>query len=265
MLFSEPANRKAALKGFKFAAKIFRLRLRAETITRSSGSEALDFLDSREVGQEVVSYFDLGFASGDTLSSGAAVFSKKELDFFVNSGLMLKSGDEYVDRFRNRIMFPIQDISDQVIGFTARRIGDKGPKWLDLNESKYYSKHSIVYNLNNAAPVARAKNLFIIVEGCLDVLALVRSGIGCSVAPLGTSLTELQAKFIRRYASRAILLFDPDTAGRDAALTSKKQLAKFDVRTAIAVLPEFDPDETIRRSGVRPVLEAIKSAAEAEF
>jgi len=116
-----------------------------------------------------------------------------------------------------------------------------------------------------AKEVARQKNLFIMVEGALDVYTLVRGGVAIAVAPMGTYLTERQAQLLRRSVSRVILMMDPDQAGEKAVTSAKRILLKNRFKVAVARLPKFDPDRTAREQGMSVILSVLKEASDNGF
>lgn len=163
------------------------------------------------------------------------------------------SGEGSYDRFRDRIMFPVQDARGRVIAFTGRvfREGDDGPKYMNSPETELYVKGRVLYGLSLAAPEIREKDFCIVVEGNLDMITPYLHGIRNVVAPMGTSLTEQQIKLIQRYTRNVVIVYDGDAAGQAATLRGLDLCLEAEMRVKIAALPAgFDPDSLIRRQGV---------------
>ena len=135
------------------------------------------------------------------------------------SGFVLRRKDSagYYDRFRNRIMFPIFDVTRQVAGFGGRVMDDDVPKYLNSPETPVYSKGRILYGLHLSKPHCRQADAVYIVEGYFDFISLYQSGIKNCVATLGTALSEAHVRLLKGAASKAFLVFDSDKAGINAA------------------------------------------------
>ncbi len=155
------------------------------------------------------------------------------------------------DRFRNRIMFPICDLSGHVIGFGGRVMDDTPPKYLNSSETPLFSKGKTLFALDRAREAAtRAKSL-ILVEGYFDAVALHQAGIRQVAATLGTALTPDHVQMIRRFVGQVILLFDPDNAGVNAALRALDLFANSGLDVRVISLPKgHDPDTFVRQEGV---------------
>jgi len=225
-------------------------------------AEAKKFLADRQIDPKL---FGVGYARYDTISHVCDELPGEDVELLVELGLLFHRKDDVVDKFRNRIIFPVYDQHSKLVGFTGRIVKGNGPKWLDIRESFYYNKNSVVFNLENAKEAARLKDLFILVEGALDVHALVKEGLNVTVAPMGTYLTKRQVQIMRRYASRIILLMDPDEAGEKVIKVAMKTLSSQGFKIAVAHLPTFDPDQTIREQGVSVIFKALKEASEQGF
>jgi len=209
--------------------------------------------------------FGIGYTKYDTLSSVCDELPSEDVELLVELGLLFYRGDQLCDKFKNRLIFPVHDHNSKLIGFTGRLIKGNGPKWLDIQESFFYNKNNVVFNLDKAKESARSKNLFIMVEGAIDVYTLVRGGIDITIAPMGTYLTDRQAQLLRRIASRVILMMDPDQAGETATGKAKRLLHRNRFSVAIAKLPQFDPDRTVREQGISVVLKSLKEASDNGF
>ena len=165
--------------------------------------------------------------------------------------------------FRDRLMFPIHDLSGRVIGFGGRAVGDvKGPKYLNSPETPLYRKGHHLYGLDLARDAIRAENRIVLVEGYLDAIALAQAGIGNVAAVLGTALTTDQLKLGRRFAEDIVICFDGDEAGRRAALRAFPLCVDaIDLWPRAVFLPSGDdPDSFVRRAGAAGFAERIAAA-----
>ena len=152
------------------------------------------------------------------------------------------------DKFWNRVIFPIMDINNHVIGFGGRVMGDGKPKYLNSPETKLFDKSRNLFGLNYARQGKR--EYFILCEGYMDVIALHQAGFASAVASLGTAFTELQANLIRRYTKEVLLTYDSDGAGQKAALRAIPILRRAGLNAKIVNMePYKDPDEFIKGLG----------------
>jgi len=228
--------------------------------------EALEFLSQRQISiPESITYFGIGYSKYETLSMVCNSLPNEDIEILIELGLLFYREDQLTDKFRNRLIFPVYDHNSKLVGFTGRLIKGHGPKWLDIQESFYYNKNNIVFNLDKIKETARKKNLLILVEGALDVHTLIRRGISIAAAPMGTFLTERQAQLIRRSVSRVILMMDPDQAGEKAVTTAKRILSKHRFKVAVAKLPKYDPDRTAREQGMKVIISSLKEASDNGF
>ncbi len=229
------------------------------------GKIAREILKHRGVSDNMINKFNLGYAPAG--NDNLYKILKKEK---YNEPIMLKSGliiasqrGGYYDRFRNRIMFPIIDVNDNVIGFGGRIIDDNPnlAKYMNTPETIVFSKRNNLFGLNVARNKIREKRQAIVVEGYFDVITLFAAGIENVVAPLGTALTEEQVLLLKRYADEIILLFDSDIAGNNATLRSISLLLKTNLTIKVLILPTgYDPDQFVRERGGEALLKMIKEA-----
>jgi len=232
-----------------------------------TGSAARAFLSSRRIGEEEARKFQLGCASD---SWDALLNHLRRLGFsdesIAGGGLAAerRSGDGYYDRFRNRLIFPIIDGRDRVIGFGGRLLEDSdhdAPKYLNSPETQVYLKRDSLYGLNLTRKGIAASGQAVIVEGYVDLISLYQGGVANVVASLGTSLSEGQAEVIRRYAREAIILYDADSAGEAATSRGLDILLGKGLSVKVASLPEgHDPDSFIRQEGGEALLERLHVA-----
>lgn len=210
----------------------------------------LNYFLNRGITKKTVRNFGLGYSPDDWRSLLNYLKGKKytEIDM-LNAGLIIKGKNSSLyDRFRNRVMFPVFDYRGRVIGFGARVVDNSKPKYLNSPETSVFKKGTNLYGLNFA--LKDNSRSFIIVEGYMDCISLHQYGIKNAVASLGTALTPMQAKLLRRYADKVIISYDADTAGKAATIRGMQILKDegFDVRV-LTVLQGKDPDEFIRNNG----------------
>jgi len=216
-----------------------------------SGKPAREYLQKRKISGQMQSDFALGFVPDkwDTLVSFYRKLgvSKRVAE---KSGLVLEKNGHYYDRFRNRIIFPIFDVTSRVIGFGGRVMDDSLPKYMNSPETQLYDKSRSLYGLNKAKTKARQSGEMFIVEGYFDCISLSQHGFENVVATLGTSLTSGHVRMLKGYAENMILVYDSDAAGVKAAMRSIDVFMKESVNAKILVLPEgSDPDSFIQDSG----------------
>jgi len=230
-----------------------------------NGSPGKKYLIDRGVSEEAISSFMLGFSpdSWDRLSANLKK-NKADLELSEKIGLIGKSQKyqgSYYDKFRNRVIFPIFDRSNNVIAFGGRAITNENqPKYLNSPESEVYQKRNILYGLNFAQNDIKELDRAIIVEGYLDVIGCHQNGLKNVIAPLGTALTEAHIKILSQLCNEVIMLFDSDSAGINASLKSIETSKLFNVDIKIAVLPQDDPFDFILKKGIRELMAVIDSA-----
>jgi DNA primase len=220
-----------------------------QTLRSSAGQRALEYLKGRNISEDILEDFNIGFArdSWDSL-----MIHLREAGYqpsiMEEAGLIIrrKSGTGYYDRFRNRIMFPIQDSVGRFIGFGGRTLGpegDKGheqarvPKYINTSENPIFHKGKSLYGFAQAEEHIRKKNHVYVVEGYIDVMGLHEQGLRNTVAPLGTALTEDHVAHILRYTRNIFFIFDPDEAGMQAAMRSTSILHRHGIDPFIIRLP----------------------------
>ena len=226
------------------------------------GKQALEYLRERKVSDEIIKKFGIGYApGGQSWDELIKVAHKKRIgtEILERSGLALrkKSGNGHYDRFRDRVVFPIRNISNRTIGFGGRVLqNDQEPKYLNSPETPCYQKSRVLYGLDTAKESIRLLKSVIVVEGYMDVIGLAQAGIHHVVSTSGTALTEDQCKTLARYADHVVLLFDGDKAGSNAALRGVEVLLATGVEANIVSLPnEHDPDTFVQSEGI----DALKS------
>ena len=261
MEYSKEAKEKADLKNTllevnKLAAKYFYAQLKAE-----QGKIAHNYLTKRGLSEETITAFGLGYSNkysddlyrylkmkgySDTILSKAGLISVDE-----RNGIY--------DKFWNRVMFPIMDVNNRVIGFGGRVLGDAKPKYLNSPETEIFDKSRNLYGLNRAR--TSRKPYFLICEGYMDVISLHQAGFTNAVASLGTALTTGHASLIKRYVNEVFLTYDSDEAGTKAALRAIPILREAGISAKIIRMePYKDPDEFIKNLGAEAFEERIQKA-----
>lgn len=228
-----------------------------------TGARALRYLTGRGFGEKVLRDYDVGWAPGgsDWLSEGLQRAGVDE-ELAIQADL-LRRGDRpgTFAYFRNRIIFPIKNISRQVAGFGGRVIDQGEPKYLNSADSSYFSKGKLLYGFDaSRMSIAREKSA-ILVEGYLDLLALAQAGWSNVVATCGTAFTEDQARLIRRGAPNVTLLFDGDKAGLKAAIRSADVALRNGLEPSIVTLPRGeDPADVVIGRGADAMRELLAGA-----
>ncbi len=240
----------------KDAAKYYYFQLRSK-----NGEKGMEYFKGRQLTDETMQHFGLGYAN---VTSSDLVKHLKGLGYqdsqIIEAGLA-SHDDKYGthDKFWNRVMFPIQDVSQKVIGFGGRVLGDGKPKYLNSPETPIFDKSHNLFGLNYAKN-SRA-GYMIICEGYMDVISMHQAGFTMAVASLGTSFTSGQAMILKRYTDEVILSYDSDEAGTKAALRGIGILKEAGLKGKVLDLrPHKDPDEFIKNEGKEAFEERIRNA-----
>ena len=240
----------------KLAAKYFYAQLKTE-----GGRAAHEYLTNRELSEETITAFGLGYSNKYSNDLYKYLRTKGYNDeMIVKAGLAnMDEKNGIYDKFWNRVMFPIMDVNNRVVGFGGRVMGDGKPKYLNSPETPIFDKSRNLYGLNRAR-VSR-KSYLLICEGYMDVIALHQAGFTNAVASLGTSLTAGHAALIKRYVSEVCLTYDSDEAGTKAALRAVPILRDAGVSAkVIRMEPYKDPDDFIKGLGAEAFEERIRKA-----
>lgn len=236
-------------------------------LEHKDGKLAREYLKQRGISEKVLTSYRLGYAPAVEAAGWNYLGSKfrpEEQIAAVEAGLLVKKekGGHY-DRFRDRIVFPIFDISGQVCGFGGRIVGEGQPKYLNSPESPVYNKSRLLLGLYQQKEQIRKQNRAVMVEGNFDLLSLVVNGCENVVAPLGTALTREQLRLIKRFTEEVTLLFDGDEAGIKAAIRAVPLFLTEKISGRVALLPDqHDPDTFIREHGTLELTRIIESAEE---
>ncbi|MFQ5988458.1 MAG: DNA primase [Candidatus Methylomirabilales bacterium] len=228
------------------------------------GSDAREYLSRRGLDAALVERCQLGYAvpewEGLLRELTKQGFTGNQVEA---AGLALprQGGRGYYDRFRDRLMIPICDSAGKIVGFGGRAMGDQQPKYLNSPETAIYRKGVHVYGLHLAARTIREVRVALVVEGYFDAISLHGAGFPHTVASLGTALTTDQVSLLHRYAEKAILIFDPDPAGIQAAWRGLELLVAEEMGVSVVVLPRGkDPDSFVREFGRDALMEQLEGA-----
>jgi DNA primase len=234
----------------------------------AAGGEARAYLEGRGVDRPTIDAFGLGYAPA--LWDGflkVALRRGHSPATLESAGLISRrqGGAGHYDRFRNRVIFPIRAHTGRVVAFGARALDSaEQPKYLNSPETPVYNKSSVLYGLYDGRDAIRREKVAFFVEGYMDHLALAQKGILNVVATSGTALTAQHARLFRRYAEKAVLLFDGDAAGMAAAVRGITPLLEVGVEARIITLPDGqDPDDFIRANGKAAFLDLTARATSA--
>ena len=225
------------------------------------------YLEQRGVPAAAIERYRLGYAPDPEQGGWSYLLDRLrprglDADTLEAAGLAVRKerGGHY-DRFRDRIMFPITDLTGRVVAFGGRLLGDGRPKYLNSPESVIFDKSRLLFGLFPHREAIRRQRRALVVEGNFDLLLLAVHGIDNVVAPLGTALTRTHIHSLRSYADEVVLLFDADAAGLKAALRSVPFLLAEQVTGRVAVLPAgHDPDSFVRAEGPAAVTALVESA-----
>ena len=232
-------------------------------LSSAEGKPVTEYLKGRGLSKDVIKDFQLGFApdSWDRLLKLARKngVPGKIMD---KSGMFTRTEKGVFDRFRNRLMFPIHNPGGQVIAFGGRAMDEEDPaKYMNSPETILYSKSRVFYGLNKTQKAIRKTGTSILVEGYMDLLQLYQAGITNVLAVAGTAFTENHVHQIRKLTRKIILMYDGDSAGRDASVRAGYLLLRGGIEPLIVSVPDdLDPDDWVRQDGAEAINEKIKTA-----
>ncbi|MCD6262235.1 MAG: DNA primase [Deltaproteobacteria bacterium] len=232
--------------------------------TSPKAEPARQYLNKRNIDNKTASDFEIGYAL-DQWNGLTDILLKQNTNMALatEAGLVIpRKNGGYYDRFRGRIMFPIFDLRNQVIGFGGRVLDNTLPKYINTPESPVFHKGETLYGLNKAREAIRKKDMALIVEGYMDLLALMKNDITYAVATLGTALTPYHVRKLRGYTNRVVVVFDSDNAGKKAAMKTLPLFANEGMSASVLVLPDgHDPDTFLNEKGRKEFLLLLKNAA----
>lgn len=270
--FSEVVARLAAQVGvpirYERASPLQRLKELNERVcgyfqinlVSTAGQRARDHLKQRGFTKEIIEKFRLGYALpkwDDLLKT-----LPKEGETLETLGLALRNREgKLYDRFRERLIFPIWSSAGDIIGFAGRALGDEEPKYLNISNTPLFEKGSVIYGLNFVRAAAQRTGTLVLVEGYTDVISAHQAGLENVVAGMGTALTGAQAQLLKRFASRVVLAYDRDAAGRNATLRGMANLRNAELDVSVVLLPaEQDPDSFLRAHGRESFVKLVDRA-----
>ena len=253
----ERADQKAILLEInKLAAQYYYVQLK-----QPQGAAALKYLKNRQLSDETIKAFGLGYSNKYSNDLYQYLKKKGYKDEMLSKAGLISVDEKQgaFDKFWNRVMFPIMDVNNRVIGFGGRVMGDAKPKYLNSPETMIFDKSRNLYGLNRAR--TSRKPYFLLCEGYMDVISLHQAGFTNAVASLGTSLTPGHASLIKRYVNEVYLTYDSDEAGTKAALRAVPILKEVGITARIIRMePYKDPDEFIKNLGAEAFEERISKA-----
>jgi DNA primase len=231
------------------------------------GQAARQYIAGRGVSQETLVKFQLGYSPPDREWLQRFLSQKSYTgDFLSRTGLLMENARGHsASLFADRIMFPISNARGEIIAFGGRALGDAHPKYLNSPETAFFRKGENLFGMDKAASSARGAGFFVLVEGYMDVLAMHQAGIGQAVAPLGTALTEQQVRLMKRYASKALVVFDGDDAGQKATARAIEILERQDLLVQAVELPGGQDPADFVKNGEIDALKALLARPKDSF
>ena len=240
----------------KLAAAYFHYLLKSER-----GTHAMEYLKNRGLTDETITKFGLGFSDVYSDDLYKYLRSKGYRDEELKDSGLIKYDEKHgaSDRFWNRVMYPIIDTNNRVIGFGGRVMGDAKPKYINTQDTPVFDKSRNLYGLNLAKKSKRRGIIFC--EGYMDVISMHQAGFDNAVASLGTALTVGQVNLVKRFTDHVYLAYDSDEAGTKAALRALEIMREFEMPArVISLKPYKDPDELIQAEGTESFEKRIDEA-----
>jgi DNA primase len=247
-------------RAMEFAARYYQKMLGG----REGAEAARNYLERRELDKGIIEEFAIGYAPmGWDNFYRAAMEAQISRDVLIELSLIMRSrgGTGYRDYFRNRIMFPIESLSNRFVGLAGRVLDDSEPKYLNTAESPIYYKGKMLYGANHSKDGIRKSGTALIVEGYMDYLMLWKKGFRNVCAVCGTSFTQDQARLLARYANHVYIINDGDRAGIRASVRAADELLIVGLESNVVVLPEGeDPDSFVKTKGAEELRDLLRSA-----
>ncbi|MCF8037959.1 MAG: DNA primase [Desulfohalobiaceae bacterium] len=257
---SEARLRKTCFQLHELAQSFFRAQLTAE-----KGAPAREYLQSRNISRDIQELFGLGFApAGWQFLMNHLRDQGYKSELGVQAGLLSKNDrDRTYDRFRSRITFPIRDLSGRVVAFGGRIVAEGEPKYLNSSESPIFKKGELLYGLFEARKQITQSKTAILTEGYADVLALFKHNFRNACGVLGTALTKTQVRRLSGLCQEALLIFDGDRAGRQAALRSAEMILTYGLKVRVVQLPDDeDVDSFLQKFGEEKLRDLLEKSTE---
>lgn len=243
-----------------YAAKFYQHQL---SETEEGKAIGLSYFKERGFLEDTIQAFQLGYApdSYDSLLKDALKNGYNN-ELLLKTGLIKEKNDKAYDFFRDRVMFPIHNVSGKVIAFAGRilRKSENQPKYINTAETELYHKSQILYGISQAKAAIRKQDVCYLVEGYTDVISLYQAGIKNVVASSGTALTKEQVLLVKRFTENIVILYDGDAAGIKAALRGLDIVLEQGLNVKLVLLPDKeDPDSFVKNKGVDATLEYIEN------
>jgi len=235
-------------------------------LTTKAGERGMQYAQKRELDQEILDHFKIGYApKADNVLITYLRSKGYQDDDLAQSGLFVQARDgQLYDRFRDRLMFPLDNENGRTIGFSGRRISDDKTeaKYMNSPETEIFTKSKVLFHFAEAKKVARGEGHLVLYEGYMDVIAAYKAGVKSGIASMGTSLTDDQIYLLRRITPNIIINYDGDDPGVHAEERAARMFNKDgNFNLGIVVLPEkLDPDEYVKKYGAEKYLEEVKGA-----
>lgn len=247
-------TRSVDYKIYEIASKFYQNNLNS-----SLGKNAIEYLEKRGLSREIVKKFGIGLSLNKSTLTNLLINKGIKLDKLIELGL---SNTLSNDLFLNRIMFPLFDLSGNVVAFSGRIYNMKdSSKYINTKETPIFKKGNLLYNYHNAREHLKKNDYVIIMEGFMDVIRASTVGINNCVATMGTAFTKEQATIIRKMTDNVILCFDGDKAGEDATISAINVLEAIGINPKIIRLEnDLDPDEYIIKNGKEAFVSKIEKA-----
>ncbi|MFO7606314.1 MAG: DNA primase [Desulfurivibrionaceae bacterium] len=226
------------------------------------GAAARKYLASRNIPDEIIRKFRLGYAPDSWNFLTDKISDPGQRQMAAEAGLIVKKErGGFYDRFRDRLLCPITDMTGQIAGFSGRILGDGQPKYMNSPENPVFDKGRLLFGLFQNREAIRKRGLCLLVEGNFDLLALAAGGLDYGAAPLGTALTRAQVRALKGYAGEVIILFDGDAAGLKAAMRSVPLFLSEQVAAKVCTLPQgHDPDTFLGEYGLESLETKLREA-----
>ena len=243
---------------YLFASKLYQNNLYS-----SLGKEAREYLKNRKLDDEIIKEFQIGLALNEPSILTDALKKKYDDDKLLKSGLISEGEYNLYDTYRARIMFPLYDLSGNIVGYNGRIYNNNNKsdsKYINSKETAIFKKGELLFNYHRAKEHARVYKFVIIVEGQIDAIRCHQAGYKNVVASLGTAITKEHAMLLRKLSNNIVLCFDGDKAGEKATNSAIEELAKLGIEPKIVRLPNnLDPDEYILKNGKDSFSELINN------
>ena len=232
---------------YSFASKLYQNNLYS-----SLGKNAREYLKSRRLDDEIIKEFQIGLSLNEPSVLSDALKKKYNDKMLLRSGLVSEGEYNLYDTYRNRIMFPLYDLTGNIVGYNGRIYdnNDSTNKYINSRETDIFKKGELLFNYHRAKENTRNYKFVIIVEGRIDAIRCYQAGYKNVVASLGTAITKQHAMLLRRLSDNIVLCFDGDKAGEKATNSAIEELSKLGIDPKIVRLPNnMDPDEYILKNG----------------